>query len=213
MSVQMLARCGGPAASSSFGRFAGVGLIGWGVQVVALFGLTSAGVHYVLATALAVEFTVLHNFVWHELYTWRNTRATSAAAVAVRLLRFNVTTAVVSIVGNVMLTALLVECLHVVPAVANALAVPVLSIVNYAIASRWIFASRSLDGASAHRAHERRGHRAGRHEDMGADAHGDMGRMGLRHWGMRDQGKSYTLFGHLTPITPTAGRHTIRTGL
>jgi putative flippase GtrA len=196
MSVQTVARCG-PAASSSFRRFAGVGLIGWGVQVVALFGLTSAGVHYLLATALAVEFTVLHNFVWHELYTWRNTRAKSAAAVALRLLRFNVTTAVVSIVGNVMLTALLVECLHVVPAVANALAVPVLSIVNYAVASRWIFASRSLDGAYAHRAHGRRGHRAVGHGDMGAYAHGDMGRMGtLGHWGMRDQGKSYTLSSH-----------------
>ena len=169
MSVQTLARCG-PAASSSFGRFAGVGLIGWGVQVVALFGLTSAGVHYVLATALAVEFTVLHNFVWHELYTWRNTRATSAAAVAVRLLRFNVTTAVVSIVGNVMLTALLVECLHVVPAVANALAVPVLSIVNYAVASRWIFASRSLDGAYAHRA-------------QGASRRGPWGHTRMGTWG------------------------------
>jgi putative flippase GtrA len=185
---------GGPRR---FRRFAGIGLVGFALQLAVVLALTSAGMNYLMATGLAVELTILHNFVWHELYTWRNTRATSAAAVAVRLLRFNVTTAVVSIVGNVMLTALLVECLHVVPAVANALAVPVLSTVNYAVASRWIFASRSLDGAYAHRAHGRRGHRAGGAWRHRAYALGDIGRMGtLGHWGMRDQGKSYTLSSH-----------------
>jgi dolichol-phosphate mannosyltransferase len=122
-----------------FGRFAGVGMVGFALQLAIVYALTSSGVNYLIATGLAVELTILHNFVWHELYTWRDTRATSAAAVAGRLLLFNASTAVVSITGNVILTASLVEFLHVVPAVANALAVAVLSIVNYTVASRWVF--------------------------------------------------------------------------
>jgi dolichol-phosphate mannosyltransferase len=118
-------------------------MVGFALQLAIVFALTAAGVNYLIATGLAVELAILHNFVWHELYTWRDTRATSAAAVAGRLLLFNVSTAVVSITGNVILTALLVELLHVVPAVANALAVAVLSIVNYTVASRWVFLSRS----------------------------------------------------------------------
>jgi putative flippase GtrA len=97
------------------------------------------GVNYLIATGLAVELAILHNFVWHELYTWREARATSAAAVARRLLLFNASTAVVSIGGNVVLTVLLVEFLQVVPAFANALAVTVLSLANYTFARRLVF--------------------------------------------------------------------------
>jgi dolichol-phosphate mannosyltransferase len=132
-----------------FGRFAGVGMVGFALQLAIVFALTAAGVNYLIATGLAVELAILHNFVRHELHSWRGTRATSTAAVAGRLLLFNGSTAVVSIAGNVILTALLVGFLHVAPVVATALAVTALSIVNYTVARRWIFASRSSKGAWA----------------------------------------------------------------
>jgi putative flippase GtrA len=141
MSVQTLERCG-PAASWSFGRFAGVGLIGWVVQMAMFFALTSVGVHQLIAIALAVELTILHNFTWHELYTWRDARSTSRTALALRLLRFNSSTAIVSILGNVILTALIMERFHLPVPVANAVSVSALSILNYAVANRWIFAHR-----------------------------------------------------------------------
>jgi putative flippase GtrA len=126
-----------------FGRFAGVGLIGWTVQLAILSALLSTGAHYVIATALAVELTILHNFVWHELFTWRDVRARSAPLVAGRLIRFNASTAVVSILGNVILTAASVELFHLSAALANALSVSALAIFNYGVASRWVFAARS----------------------------------------------------------------------
>ncbi len=126
-----------------FGKFAGVGLIGWAVQLAALSALVATGAHYVVATALAVEVTILHNFIWHELFTWRTARATPASAVARRLIRFNASTAVVSILGNVILTAAFVELFHLSAAVANALAVSVLSIFNYGVANRWVFTAAS----------------------------------------------------------------------
>jgi putative flippase GtrA len=124
------------------GRFAGVGLLGWIVQLIVLSALLAAGVHYMVATALAVELTILHNFAWHEFYTWRDARSPSVAAAANRLLRFNASTAVVSVLGNVTLTALAVEYLHSPAATANALAVSILGVFNYTAARHWIFRPR-----------------------------------------------------------------------
>ena len=38
------------------------------------FALLFGALHenYMAATALAVEPAVLHNFVWHEMYTWKH---------------------------------------------------------------------------------------------------------------------------------------------
>src|SRR2546430_16091794 len=53
-------------------KFNFVGLVGIGVQLLAL-ALLKSGLHlnYLLATALAVETAVVHNFLWHERFTWR----------------------------------------------------------------------------------------------------------------------------------------------
>ena len=51
-------------------RFAWVGAGGFVVQVAALHAFAAAGVPYAFATALAVEVAILHNFLWHERWTW-----------------------------------------------------------------------------------------------------------------------------------------------
>ncbi|HEV3511285.1 MAG TPA: GtrA family protein, partial [Candidatus Sulfotelmatobacter sp.] len=51
-------------------KFNFVGGIGIGVQFAALFFLRSIlNFNYLLATAIAVEAAVVHNFVWHEQFT------------------------------------------------------------------------------------------------------------------------------------------------
>ena len=52
-------------------KFHLVGAIGIGAQLIFLFFFkTELHMNYLLATALAVECAVLHNFLWHEHYTW-----------------------------------------------------------------------------------------------------------------------------------------------
>jgi putative flippase GtrA len=52
-------------------KFNFVGGIGIGVQFAALFLLKSVlHFHYLIATVIAVEAAVVHNFVWHERFTW-----------------------------------------------------------------------------------------------------------------------------------------------
>jgi len=80
--------------------FNAVGAIGVAVQLAALGifrGLLR--LDYLIATALAVEAAVLHNFVWHERWTWRD-RTGSSGGAAARLLRFNLSAGLVSILTN-----------------------------------------------------------------------------------------------------------------
>ena len=51
-------------------KFSAVGGIGIGVQLAVLSVLIRAGVHYLVATAIAVEIALLHNYVWHKHWTW-----------------------------------------------------------------------------------------------------------------------------------------------
>ncbi len=53
--------------------FIAVGVAGFAVQIAVLLWLSTFW-HwpYPVATALAVEAAVLHNFVWHERWTWRD---------------------------------------------------------------------------------------------------------------------------------------------
>ncbi len=64
-------------------KFNLVGVIGILVQFAALFFLKSVmHCNYLAATALAVEAAVVHNFVWHERYTWADRVANPPGAKA-----------------------------------------------------------------------------------------------------------------------------------
>ena len=64
-----------------WGRFNLVGAMGMAVQLGALAVLERwAAGHYLYASAAALEITLLHNFVWHVHYTWKDRRDSLRAA-------------------------------------------------------------------------------------------------------------------------------------
>ena len=133
-----------------FSAFATVGAAGFVVQIAALAALTGgAGWNWLPSTVVSVELAVLHNFFWHQRWTWRDRGAIGAGDA---LLRFHLANGVASIAGNAALMALLVEFVGVPAVVANVIAVGVMSIANFAIADRWVFAGRrttAVSGAAA----------------------------------------------------------------
>jgi putative flippase GtrA len=122
-------------------KFSAVGAAGIVVQLAALTLLRS-GLHvqYLPATALAVETAVLHNYVWHECWTWRD-RTGGHRGFAARLLRFNFTTGMVSIAVNLAMMRLLVGRFHLPYLAANLIAIAVGSLANYLAADWWVFRS------------------------------------------------------------------------
>ncbi len=124
--------------SMRFFRFNGVGVLGFAIQVIVLGVLLRAGVHYLVATVLAVEAAVLHNFLWHERWTWRDRPATGRARLA-RLGRFHLLNGAVSLVGNVLLMRLFVGTLGLPAIPANLVAVLACSVINYFASDGLVF--------------------------------------------------------------------------
>ncbi len=127
-------------------RFYAVGGLGIAVQLGALAALVHTGLNYVAATALAVEAAVLHNFAWHQHYTWGERRACGLAAYLWRLLKFNATTGLVSIGGNVILMRLLVGEAGFRPITANVLTIASCSLLNFLVSDRAVFRPPPLLG-------------------------------------------------------------------
>ena len=120
------------------GRFVLVALGGFVIQLIVLDVLTRlAALDYRAATALAVEAAVLHNFIWHEWWTWRMPSRTGSRLV--RAARFHAATALLSIGGNLVLMSCFVELLGWPVLVANIVAVAVLGVANFRAADRWVF--------------------------------------------------------------------------
>ena len=121
-------------------KFNFVGGIGIGVQFAALFALKGLlHMDYLAATAIAVEAAVVHNFIWHEQFTWADRIQPAWRTSIPRFLRFNLTTGAVSILGNLALMRLMVGEGHVHYLVANGIAIVLCSIANFLVSDSWVF--------------------------------------------------------------------------
>ncbi|PYR22955.1 MAG: hypothetical protein DMF98_19375 [Acidobacteria bacterium] len=131
-------------------RFITVGALGFVVQIAAFAILTTVGRWpWLPATIVAVELAVVHNFLWHDRWTWRDrsgARHPSSPAGhrcvesrTTRFVRFNMTTGLTSIAGNAVLMAVSVGVMRLPGAAANVLAVVTMSVVNFVVSDRWVF--------------------------------------------------------------------------
>ena len=123
-----------------FGRFSLVGFMGAILQLTLVWLLTECfGVLSTAAMVVAVEITILHNFAWHERFTWGNRGLKSSRQLALRLWRFHAGNGLVSLAGNTALMYCLVERLKapVLPAAMGAIVI--CSLANFLIADRWVF--------------------------------------------------------------------------
>jgi putative flippase GtrA len=122
-------------------KFAFVGAIGIVVQLAALQALTAAGCHYLWATGLAVEAAVLHNFVWHQRFTWGDRGGSRRTETGVRMLRFHLSNGAISIFGSLLLVRWLVGEMGMGVLVANVLTIAACSVGNFLASDRWVFLS------------------------------------------------------------------------
>jgi putative flippase GtrA len=121
-----------------FGRFSLVGLIGAILQILLISLLTKwfGGVH--AATPVAVEITILHNFIWHVHFTWSDRGPKDCRQLAARMWRFHIGNGLTSLVGNTILMYWLVERLKS-PLVPTAIGgIMVCSLANFLLADRWV---------------------------------------------------------------------------
>jgi putative flippase GtrA len=95
--------------------------------------------HYLVASVAAVEITLLHNFIWHLRYTWRDRRDGSARLT--QLIRFHLSNGLVSLLGNLALMRILVQEAHIPVIVSNSIAILCCSMINFCLGDHWAFAA------------------------------------------------------------------------
>jgi putative flippase GtrA len=121
-----------------WGKFNLVGAVGVAVQLGALAVLNRVFPgHYLWATAAALEVTLVHNFVWHWHYTWRD--RSDNAHVLRRCVRFHLANGAVSMIGNLVLMRVLVEGARMPVVPASGVAILCCSVVNFALGDQWVF--------------------------------------------------------------------------
>lgn len=122
-------------------KFNAVGGIGIAVQLIFLAALKIIlQMNYLIATAIAVEAAVIHNFLWHEKFTWKD-RSTERPTS--RFIKFNLTTGALSILGNIAFMRVGVGTLRLNYIVANIITIAICSIANFLVSDRFVFQSTS----------------------------------------------------------------------
>ena len=121
-------------------RFSAGGTYGFLLQLFALM-VIAKWLPLAWATATAVEIAVVHNFIWHELYTWNDRHVSGGRALLGRFARFQMSNGVISLIGNVMLTTLLHDRFGIAGVIANTIAIAACAIFNFAAGEWLVFAS------------------------------------------------------------------------
>jgi len=121
-------------------RFNAVGIAGTAVQFVALWFMVRNGWPKPIAAALAVEAAVIHNFLLHERWTWKD-RSRQGGAIR-RFARFNFSNGAISIAGNAFIMWLLATRLDWPYLPVNILAVLICSGFNFAASDRLVFRAK-----------------------------------------------------------------------
>jgi putative flippase GtrA len=127
-----------------WGKFNLVGAMGMVVQLAALALLNrwTRG-HYMVASAAAVELALVHNFVGHVHYTWRDRRDDSK--LLAQFIRFHLSNGLVSMLGNLALMRILVQGARIPLLVSNSIAILCCSVVNFYLGDRWAFGVRASE--------------------------------------------------------------------
>jgi putative flippase GtrA len=121
-------------------KFNAVGSIGIGVQLATLAIFRSwLKLDYLLATGLAVEIAVIHNFLWHERFTWSDRPPARPVQSLFRLAKFNASNGAVSLAGNLVLMRLLVGQFKLNYLASNVIAIVFCSLVNFLLSDRFVF--------------------------------------------------------------------------
>jgi putative flippase GtrA len=122
-------------------RYLTVATLGAGVQAAVVLAASAMGCTPVAATLLGIEAAILHNFAWHDRWTWgdRPRRETWTR----RLARYNVLMAGSSLVVGAAVTWAVVTAFGWSVLPANAVAVGVAAAANYLASDRLVFARGS----------------------------------------------------------------------
>lgn len=121
-------------------KFNLVGAVGMGLQTIVLHILDDrSDLRSSIAMLIAVELAVIHNFFWHEKWTWSDRPSLTWSDRSIRLINFNLTNGLVSILGAVVFMEVLHERLGFPVQLVNLISIVACSLINFLLSNSLVF--------------------------------------------------------------------------
>ncbi len=120
-------------------KFGTVGVSGVVVNSGILFFLTeNCHFDYRISALIAIELSIINNFVWNTWWTWSDKKASDYEQFIKRLFKFQLSTSIVAIVNYALLIGL-TELFHIPYLISNLTGIAIGSTLNFLIGHFWIF--------------------------------------------------------------------------
>jgi dolichol-phosphate mannosyltransferase len=120
-----------------FGTVGGSGVV---VNTGLLFLFTEkAGIDYRISSLLAIEFSIINNFLWNNLWTWRDNPAIGRNALIKRFLAFNFSSGLVALVVNWGILLACTELTNINYNISNLIGIACGTMINFTVSHRWTF--------------------------------------------------------------------------
>jgi dolichol-phosphate mannosyltransferase len=121
-------------------KFGTVGISGIFVNSAILFFLTEiVRIDYRLSAISAIEISILNNFLWNSVWTWKDHKASGYASVLRRLFKFHLSCIFTAFFINYGLLVLLTELFKIPYMISNLIGIATGSTVNYLTSHFWVF--------------------------------------------------------------------------
>ena len=135
----------GEFTSPRFVKFAIVGGSGLLVNMFFLWFLKEiAGLYYLFASIIAIELSVLNNFVWNNFWTWGDRQKVEGWDYLRRLVKYNLSVSVAAVIGNIAVLAALKEIFGWNYLLANLIGIGIGMVINLVINDLWTFRERPV---------------------------------------------------------------------
>jgi putative flippase GtrA len=126
-------------------KFALVGTWGFVVNMFLLWFLTEkAGVFYLFSSIVAIEISLLNNYVLNDLWTWHDRGKAGKKEYFKRMLQYHVT-ASAAMLTNFMVLWILTEAFHMYYLASNVFGILCGAALNFFINDRWTFKHRKSE--------------------------------------------------------------------
>lgn len=101
-----------------------------------------AGLPLLLSSIVAIELSIINNFVWNSLWTWKYNYGGSLKLWLQKCLQYHTTTVLTAFIGNVLVLMALVKLFGIDYRIANLIGIAVGSVLNYFLAEVWVFRAK-----------------------------------------------------------------------
>lgn len=121
-------------------KFGTVGFSGVAVNAGLLFLFTEkAGLDYRISAIVAIEVSIINNFLWNSLWTWKDKRNSSKLTKSKRFVKFHISCIFTAFAINYGLLILLTEVFHIPYQISNLLGIACGAAINFLFSHFWVF--------------------------------------------------------------------------